>query len=405
MKTKTVRGLKRVLALAVCGAFCASPAAAMAGSISGTVSAEGGGPIEGIEVCSRANPYSFEDTCGATNVAGAYKLDGLPAGSYYLRFGPPAGSHLNYVAESYDGKQVFLGSGDQLALGAGQDLSGIDAELEVGGTIKGTATDAGSFAPAAGVWACVEANPPVQFGLCLRTGPGGEYEVNGLPTGEYTVSFDGENSANYLRRFYDDAETFAGATPVPVTAGLTVSGIDAALHPGAQMFGRVTEAGTGAPAAGIEVCLFDYLHAPSTEYLDRCAETDAVGNYAMRSLREGTFKVTFLQRPWSGIFDKLFLQQWWNGVPAASEATPIAFAPPHSVTGVDAQLTNVKPKPEPRPAPIQVTLIPTPQPPPKKCRKGFHKKKVKGKTRCVRRHKPRRGKHRPGSGAVSALGR
>ena len=154
----------------------------------------------------------------------------------------------------------------------------------------------------------------IQFGLCLRTGPGGEYEVNGLPTGEYTVLFDGENSANYLRRFYDDAETFAGATPVPVTAGLTVSGIDAALHPGAQMFGRVTEAGTGAPAAGIEVCLFDYLHAPSTEYLDRCAETDAVGNYAMRSLREGTFKVTFLQRPWSGIFDKLFLQQWWNGI-------------------------------------------------------------------------------------------
>lgn len=388
MTMKTVRGL--VLGLAVCGVLCASPAAAMAGSIAGTVIADGGGPIQGIEVCSRANPYSFEDTCVTTNAAGAYGLDGLPGGSYYLRFGPPAGSSLNYVAESYDGKQVFLGSGDLVTLGAGQELTGIDAELEVGGVIEGTATDAGSAGPAAGVWVCVEGDPPVQFGLCLRTGPGGEYEVNSLPTGEYTVSFDGENSANYLRQFYDGAETRSEATSVSVTAGSTVTGIDAALHPGAQLFGRVTEAGSGAPVQGIEVCLFDYLHAPSVEYLDRCAQTDAAGNYAIRSLREGSFKVTFLQRPWSGIFDMFFLQQWWNGVPSVSEATPIAFTPPQSVTGIDAQLTNVKPKPEPGHTPIQITFIPTRQSPPKKCRKGFHKKKVKGKVRCVRKHKPRR---------------
>jgi len=175
-----------------------------------------------------------------------------------------------------------------------------------------------------------------------------------------------------------------------VTAGSTKSGIGATLHPGAQLFGRVTEAGTGAPLQGIRVCLFDYLYSPSPEYLDRCAWTDAAGNYAMRSLRAGSFKVVFSEVGFgpfvsSGSFDN----QWWNGVSSASAATPISFAPPQSVTGIDAQLVNRFPRP--KPDPIQVTILPTPKAPPKKCRRGFHKKKVKGKVRCVRTRKQNNG--------------
>lgn len=40
------------IAVALCGALgMAVPSLAAAGSISGTVSAEGGGPIQGVEVC------------------------------------------------------------------------------------------------------------------------------------------------------------------------------------------------------------------------------------------------------------------------------------------------------------------------------------------------------------------
>ncbi|HYJ23110.1 MAG TPA: carboxypeptidase-like regulatory domain-containing protein [Solirubrobacterales bacterium] len=170
-----MRALKFVLGLAVCGAFSVSPATALASSISGTVTAEGGGAIQGIEVCTRANPYVFEDTCVETNASGDYKVDNLPGDSYYLAFFSH-NNHLNYVSESYNDKLAFLGDGDLLSLGAGQSLTGIDAELEKGGVITGTATDAETHGPAAGVWVCVEAVGSIPFGICLRAGPDGKYE-------------------------------------------------------------------------------------------------------------------------------------------------------------------------------------------------------------------------------------
>lgn len=84
------------VAVALCGALGAmAPAMASAGSISGTVTAEGGGAIQGVEVCPRPEPYAFETDCTETDVSGDYRLDGLPAHSYYLRF-YTHGNNLNY---------------------------------------------------------------------------------------------------------------------------------------------------------------------------------------------------------------------------------------------------------------------------------------------------------------------
>jgi len=364
---------------------------ASAASISGTVTASGGGPIEGIEVCPQPEPFAFEADCAKTNASGVYSLNSLPAASYSLHFSAWP-FELNYVQEWYGGDQRY--PGDLVDLGAGQDLTGVDAELEPGGVITGTASDAGTLGPAAEVWVCVEALEPVFYGSCHRADSAGEYETNDLPSGEYRIAFDGENDVNYLRRFYDEEDNLNDATPVPVTAGSLVSGIDALLQPGAQILGRVTEAGTGAPLGNIEVCLWRPGTSMPPEYVERCTHTDSSGNYAIRSLPADTYDVVFSQE--AGIFDEdTFAEQWWKGAGSSAQATPLTIAPPQTVSGIDAQLVDYTVEaPE---APVALALSPRSgaKPALRKCRKGFHRKLVKGKKRCVRKHRrhhKRRGK-------------
>jgi len=377
------------IAVALCSVLgMAVPSFAAAGSISGTVTAEGGGGIQGVEVCTRSEPFSFESPCAQTNGSGVYKIDGLPASSYHVAFFTYV-NDLNYVPESWNDKPLNLAGGDTVPVSATQDVTGIDAELEEGGIIEGSAEDGETSGPAVGVEVCASSFSPVESFGCGITGSDGSYAINALATGEYTVSFEGGNNANYLRRWYDEAEFSSGATKVPLTAGDTAPGIDAVLQPGSQVLGRVTEAGTGAALKDVEVCVYDPLKVPSVEYAGPCDWTDAAGNYAIRSLPASTYKVVFSQEPAPEfILDDTFFEQWWKGVSSVNEATPISLTPPQSATGIDAQLVNMIQKPKPEP--IQVSFVPRLnglKPLPKKCKKGFHKKKVKGKVRCVRKHK------------------
>lgn len=384
-----VRVRLTTIAMALCGTLgLAVPSLAAAGSISGTVSAEGGGPIPSVEVCTQPEPFSFESPCAQTNGSGVYKIDGLPAASYHVAFFTYV-NDLNYVPESYDDQPLNLAGGDLVPVGATQDVTGIDAELEEGGVIEGTAEDGETSGPASGVEVCASGISPNEYFSCEPTGADGTYAVNALPTGEYRVSFEGGNTTNYLRRYYDEATVAGLATPVSVTAGSSTPDIDAVLQPGSQVLGRVTEAGTGISLKDVEVCVYDPLQVPSVEYAGPCDWTDAAGNYAIRSLEAGTYKVVFSQEPAPEfILDDTFFEQWWKGVSSVNEAMPISLTPPQAATGIDAQLVNMIQKP--KPDPIQVSIIPRPpgpKPPPRKCKKGFHKKKVKGKVRCVRKHK------------------
>ena len=114
-------GLAR--ALRVLGAVClaltltlVSAAAASAETgISGDVTdAATKAPIAGIEVCAfdLAIPLLGgeelpEVACAKTDAGGEYTIAHLRSGEYEVDFVSPAGSGLNYVAQSYDGKSSF----------------------------------------------------------------------------------------------------------------------------------------------------------------------------------------------------------------------------------------------------------------------------------------------------------
>ncbi|HEU4393384.1 MAG TPA: carboxypeptidase-like regulatory domain-containing protein [Solirubrobacterales bacterium] len=370
------------IVVALCGALgLAAPSLATAGSVAGTVTAAGGGGIPGVEVCFRPEPEAFETVCAQTGSGGQYKAENLPGAKYVVRFdAEPA--NLNYVSEYYNDAVSYFDL-DLFNLGPGENVGGLDAELAAGGSVGGTVTEEGTGLPIAGIRACAIDHEGIPM-RCANTGAAGQYQLNGLPTGTYSVEYEGGNRVNYLREFYEDAETWAEATDVVVTApGTTVSGIDAELAPGAQVLGHVSEVGSGAPREDVMVC----AEEPDPFGYQACDWTDAAGDYAIRSIPAGTYLVAFELEymPFGHIAG-----QWWEGAATAAEATPIAIKPPETRSGINGQLAPRFPKPKPEP--IQVSLIQRP-PPPKKCRKGFHKKKVRGKVRCVRKHK-RHGKHR-----------
>jgi hypothetical protein len=144
----------------------------------------------------------------------------------------------------------------------------------------------------------------------------------------------------------------------------------------------------------------------------RMPEDARVGRVPLHRALEHSFKIVFSPEAaelenaeaW-GISADAYPTQWWNGQPSFATATPIAIVPPAIVSGIDGSLgpgpVVVTPPAPATPAPPATTVVtpkPKPKPKPLKCKRGFLKKKLKGKAvRCVKRHKPARHhrRHRP----------
>jgi hypothetical protein len=361
-----------------------APALAAASSISGTVTAEGGGPIQGVEVCATPEPESFETACSETNAAGQYALGGLPAWAYRLRFSGER-NNLKYVSEWHDDARYYWEM-DLFHLGAPQDAT-VNAQLAEGGSIVGTLTDESTGQPVVGMRACARDEQGMEP-RCSLSDTNGDYLLNGLPSGTYNVEYRGENRVNYLHEFYEDAEEWAQAADVVVTVPATTPGIDAELTAGAQIFGHVSDVVTGVSMADVFVCAYE-----EPGEFQRCDWTGSAGNYGLRGLPAASYLVAF--QPENYPFG-ILAHQWWQGASSMAEATSIAIAPPETRTGIDGQVRKpFYPPPETEGG----TVTPPPpiarKPRPRKCKKGFRRKLVKGKKRCVRKHKrPHHRRHR-----------
>jgi len=180
---------------------------------------------------------------------------------------------------------------------------------------------------------------------------------------------------------------------VIVSAPAATVGIDAELAAGAEILGRVTDPTTGAPSERVFVCAM----AVAPDEYEACDATDAAGNYAIRSIPAGSYLIAFEPETYpTGVFAK----QWWEGASSAAEADPILLTPPETRTGIDGQATSPLWFQPPQNSGTGDGAPPPPLVAPqsqsrrlKKCRKGFHRKLVKGKKRCVRKHRQHRKHH------------
>jgi hypothetical protein len=116
------------------------------------------------------------------------------------------------------------------------------------------------------------------------------------------------------------------------------------MSPGAQVTGRLTEAGTGAAVTDVEVCALDRAPTPRAEEFERCTQSDEAGSYVIRSLTAETYIVVFApHRPLGE--EVIYEQQHYAGATDRRAASPISIAPPQTVYGIDVSLvSSLRPK-------------------------------------------------------------
>jgi hypothetical protein len=367
--------------------------AAGTGNIAGTVLAEGAATA-GIEVCAEGVAGTVTATnfgCTEADAAfGEYEIENLPVGNYYVYFYPGA---LNYVAQFWQETNTFA-SASPVTVTEGTK-PGIDAELVKGTTLSGTVTAAATGRPVARVEACASMVNALE--RCAETDGNGHYSIPGLFTGSWEVAF-------YPYETGQDLVYQRDPNPVSVTTGTPVTGVNAALVSGGQIGGTTRLAATGAPLAGVRVCLVDAVEV----FTYGCLKTPASGGYRFTGLFANSYKVVFSPETSELVGPEAepeeaanlaeaadaYPTQWWNAKTSFGLADPIAITPPAMVTGIDGSLgpppAVAPPAPPATPAPVVAK--------PKKlpvliCHKGFAKRKVKGKLRCLKLHKKHHHRH------------
>ena len=290
------------------------------GAITGTVT--DAGTHVGIGLAT-VNVYDGQGTFVAsttTGSGGTYRVTGLAAGNYRLQF-----TDTGYASQYYNG-QATLASADQVSVTAGATGSGIDAALHQGSSISGTVTDTSTGQPVAS--AVVEILD--QHGAFVRlafTDSQGNYSVGGLASGSYEVEFN--DYGVYVAQYYNASSTLQGAAAVDISDGQAVTGIDAALDPGARITGRVTDATTGKPISGLQV----YLANPQGQGVASGA-TGADGTYTIAGVTPGPYVVGFGR---TGVSPN-YVPQYYDGQSGLGSARVVTATDGQTTSGIDAAM-------------------------------------------------------------------
>jgi hypothetical protein len=383
--------LLTAVACGCCALLAPAPAsAAPTGSIAGTVTgADTHTGLQGVEVCAshfveiEEGEGEWVESCDETDATGAYSIEALEADDYEVEFRP---GELPYFGK-YREERATVGAGP---------VTGIDAELDPAAMIAGTVSANGQ--PVGEDEVCAWRLPDVKKGRCAPTGEDGHYAIKFETPGEFRVEFQAIGS--FATQYFDHKRHGPEAEAVTATLGAVRSGVDAALETGGAIQGTV-RASSGGPLQEVLVCA---VEASSLEP-EACDETGIFGQYSLDPLATGTYKVGFSVELGKEFFgEELFLGEndgfqtrFYDEQTSLAAASPISLVAPGSVSGIDARLFPSNPPtavpPPTTAAPTPAALKPSPRPAkpkPLHCRRGFKKKRVHGKQRCVKVHKKRR---------------
>jgi hypothetical protein len=212
-------------------------------------------------------------------------------------------------------------------------IGSVSPAAAANGSISGTVTDAATEAGLPQIWVCAHSffllGP---FGGCAFTDPSGKYTIPDVPPSAYKVVIDEEGRYGYLSQWFDGKGSRGAADAVAVGDGQAVTGVDAALSPGGQISGNVTDVATGDPVEGIRACAPDAAGYPEGGVI-HCGKSDAGGDYLIESLSTGSYLVEFFVEE-----EPNYVIQYYNGKALRSEAEPVAVTAPALTSEVDAAM-------------------------------------------------------------------
>ena len=173
-------------------------------------------PIEGawVDVLDKGGQHV---STVITNDTGYYVVCGLPSEGYYLQAGAPGYYRIFYnnTQEWSDAERVWVISP--------YENSGIDIYLSKAGSISGYVySEEGNPIGDANVYAFSDIYP----GSGANTKEDGYYQIEGLPSGNYTVQV---TVSGYVSEYYDNVTDPANATNVTVNAPDNTPGINFTL--------------------------------------------------------------------------------------------------------------------------------------------------------------------------------
>lgn len=395
MGIRKSRAIAVALGLGLCLALLgAGPALAETGGIAGRViEAEEAEGVASATVCAEAAPpLAPASTCVETEGSGAYEILGLEAGQYRVHFEPPPESR--YVPQYYV-HSLLRNSARLLQVEEGSVKQGVSASLEAGGWVTGTVTD--TLGVSLGdIDVCVSNLLLPELVIpCDKTNLEGKYTVLGLPPGPYTAFFSAAESRSIFPQYFSGARLASEANTFYVFGYNETPDIDVKLALGVTISGTVAEAGTGLPLNGIRVCAL----SAASEAEVRCVASRSDGRYEIFGLHRGTYVVGFsVGRSSVPAGEDAFVRQYYEDKATFAAADRIDASGPGVFQDIDAHLTRgpeifpvtAAPSAAAAAAPTEAST------PPKRCRKGFRKKLVKGTKRCVRVKHRKQGKRQGG---------
>ncbi len=239
-------------------------------------------------------------------------------------------------AEQWYSSKGGMSSANVIEVTAPNTISGINAAMEFGGSITGTVydsvTDIGIqgvsvYVYDAGSDRSVSATSINSHVFAATTDSSGGYSISGLKTGNYILRF---SHSDYLVKWSGGMASQATAATISVTMPNTTACADISMSRGGSISGTVTDRITGAGISNV------YLYAIDRSSGDwaAAAHTDSSGNYAIKGLASGSYRVRIAHSDYSGHITG----DWYGGQNSYICADSVAVSAPNATIDVNVQL-------------------------------------------------------------------
>jgi hypothetical protein len=264
----------------------------LGGTVSGVVTDAGNGaPISGVGVDIYDSANNVVNS-SVTDDAGRYVSEGgLPVGTYFVR----TRNELGYINLLHPAIQCLVctpNKGTGVVVGAGANVIGINFALQAGGRISGTVRSEREHTPLAGVTVKVYDQRAALVATAVSDAAGEYLTDVGLISGQYTLITS--NTLGYTDLLYQQGQCPwcdpRSGSPVTVSLGQTLPGIDFLLSRGITITGVVTAADTGLPLGNVDVEIWSNLSGARI----KTVTTDASGRYTASGLAVAAYNLRTL---------------------------------------------------------------------------------------------------------------